>query len=367
LLTSGTLTLSGSNVTVDSDATIASTLLGNSGLTESGGGTLSLTGSGNFGAGTVDIEGGTLGIQNGGGLLDGTGYLGYNLNSNGTVTVSGSGSTWSNSATLYVGESGSGTLLVTSGGGVSSVSGAVIGDQAGSTGLATVSGSGGASTWIDGGNLVVSNSGSGTLKVSLGGGVSDVDGWIADGQGSSGLVGVSGTGTTWTNSGTLYVGESGNGTLRVLNGALVSNSNGSIGDQAGAVGMALVTGSGSTWMNGGDLYVGNSGSGTLVVSAGATAISGGTNGISIGNAAGSEGAVTVTGANSTLNNQASNPLQVKNLLVWCQASSLRKFCRPCRGLSRVGRVSGGSASLHPRLIAGWPSGPIIEGTCLTLH
>jgi hypothetical protein len=50
--------------------------------------------------------------------------------------------------------------------------------------------------------------------------------------------------------------------------------------------------------------------------------------------------------------------RVKARLLWCQASSLRNFRRPCRGVLRVGRVSGGCASLHPRLIAGWPSGPI---------
>jgi T5SS/PEP-CTERM-associated repeat protein/autotransporter-associated beta strand protein len=233
-----------------------------------------VTGSGaawtNSGALYIGESGtGSLVISGGGMVSDLDSYIGNNSSSIGNVTVTGSGSTWTNSGELYIGETGTGSLAITNGAMVSSSGGSIIGDQTGSIGIATVSGSGGASTWTDSGDLIVGGSGTGTMKVSLGGAVSDVNGWIGYAPGSSGLAGVSGSGSAWTNSATLYVGESGTGTLNVLNGATVSTGSGAIiGDQAGSRGVVLVTGSGSTWTEGGDLDVGNSGRGTLVLTNG---------------------------------------------------------------------------------------------------
>jgi len=42
----------------------------------------------------------------------------------------------------------------------------------------------------------------------------------------------------------------------------------------------------------------------------------------------------------------------------CYSGGIRPGCSAAPpGLVRIGRASGGSASLHPRLLSGWPSGP----------
>ena len=332
---------------------ITGTLGGSDGLIKTGTGTLTLAGPANFAAATVSAEYGTLAIQNslvdglgvvgsafsnavvtvsgtgaawttngdlyvgetgslfitGGGVVSNdAGWIGYAPGSSGTVEVDGSGSTWTNDHQVsFVGESGSGALAITGGAAVSGSEGVFIGDQQGSIGLVTVSGSGGTSTLTVGADLFAGYSGTGALKISLGGAVSDINGWIADSAGSSGLVGVSGTGTTWTNSGTLYVGYSGTGTLRVLNGALVSSSGGGIiGSQSGSTGIATVTGNGSTWTNGGNLSVGTSGTGTLVITSGGAVSD--LNGYA-GYGAGS-GSVTVSGSGSEWEN--GSDLQIAN-------------------------------------------------------
>jgi T5SS/PEP-CTERM-associated repeat protein len=240
--------------------------VGGSGLTLSGSSTLTLAGPGNFDGGTVDVVGGTLLVQNtlsdefgvvcnggsgvlanatvsgtgsiwtttetlvigdcgtgsllisgGGGVSDADALLGVNTSSSGSATVTGSGSTWTNSVALFIGESGSGSVLVTGGGLLSTGSGAVIGDQATSVGSASVSGSG--SSWTDGGDLVVSNSGIGTLTIYAGASVSDSNGWIGYSGGSSGTVTLTGKGSQWINSGDLAIGGSGSGLLTLTTGA----------------------------------------------------------------------------------------------------------------------------------------------------
>ena len=90
--------------------------------------------------------------------------------STGTVTVSGSGSTWNNSNSLYVGFNGTGSLTITDGGSVTNIEG-FIGDQSGSTGTVEVSGSG--STWNNTGNLDRRLPWHGHLTIESGGSVTD--------------------------------------------------------------------------------------------------------------------------------------------------------------------------------------------------
>jgi T5SS/PEP-CTERM-associated repeat protein/autotransporter-associated beta strand protein len=288
---------------------VSGNLGGTNGLITSGSGTLTLTGSDDFGDGSVDTENGTLAIQSGGSVFDLTSYIGNNAGSSGLVTVTGSNSTWTGDGDFYVGNSGTGTLLITSGGTVyndNAVSniGATIGENAGSSGMVTVTGSN--SAWIDYGDLYVGDSGSGTLLITSGGTVynfyNNFGATIGENAGSSGLVTVTGTNSTWIDYGGLYVGDSGSGTLLITSGGRVHNTGfgATIGENAGSSGLVTVTGTSSSWADYGDLYVGDSGSGTLLIENGGTVYNFVTDfgatilGATIGENAGSSGLVSVT-------------------------------------------------------------------------
>ena len=312
LLDGGILTLTGSDVTVNSNATIDSEIDSTVGLLVTGAATLTLTGIDNFGAAPVDVEFGTLAIQGAGTVSNNNGYIGNNAGSNGAVTVSGNGATWTINSDLYVGNSGTGTLLISAGGSVSNSDiniGATIGESAGSAGEVTVTGAG--SSWTNTGDLFVGDSGSGTLVISAGGFVTNGDinigATIGNNSGANGTVTVTGTGSSWTDGGDLFVGNSGTGTLFISAGGSVSNSQNnigaSIGQNAGSNGMVTVTGTGSMWTDNGDLFVGDSGTGTLLISAGGSVSNNDISiGATIGQNAGAAGTVTVTGTGSSWTN-----------------------------------------------------------------
>ena len=347
LLTGGTLTLTGSDVTANSNATIASTVqsgdfvAGGSGtLTMTGaatsggdtivgngvGGTMTLSGSnssltvfgdlyvGNSGVGMLSITGGGLVFY--GSQADGFGgTIGENAGANGTLTISGSGSTLDCSYALYLGDFGSGTLQVINGGTVTTGQAdynAIIGNNSGSNGTATVSGNG--STWTITYGLDIGESGSGALVISGGGKVTEdiqqdslTDMFVGDQAGSSGMVTVSGSGSILTLSvnSNLLIGESGSGALLVTNGGTVVNNIPSaggfcvIGDQVDSSGAVTVSGSGSLLENN-ELEVGVYGSGTLSVMSGGTVTVFGVTTIGDETVFGSPGFVTVTGTGSTL-------------------------------------------------------------------
>ena len=153
-------------------------------------------------------------------------------------------------------------------------------------------------------NLIVGQSGVGTLAVQNGGTVTDFGGFIGDLPGSQGTATVSGAGSTWTNTGTIQVGAAAAaaGTLTIENGGMViSMGGGSIGLSPGSVGTVTVTGPRSTWDDGpdGGLNVGSFGSGSLTIANGGTVINNSAFAANIGEFAGSLGTVTVTGAGST--------------------------------------------------------------------
>ncbi|WP_188393613.1 beta strand repeat-containing protein, partial [Glycocaulis alkaliphilus] len=93
-----------------------------------------------------------------------------------------------------------------------------------------------------------------------------------------------------------YVGRlnGDNGTLNISNGGAVSNRIGYIGDAAGSTGAVTVTGAGSQWINSVDVKVGNFGDGTLTISDGGA----------VGRDIGSVGVATVTGTGSEWINSA---------------------------------------------------------------
>ncbi len=109
------------------------------------------------------------------------------------------------------------------------------------------------SSWTNSGDLSVGNSGTGTLTIRNGGTVSNTGlGYLGNNAGSTGTVTVDGAGSTWTNSGDLVVGDSGTGTLTIQNGGAVSNVIGVLGFLAGSTGTATVDGAGSAWTNSGN-------------------------------------------------------------------------------------------------------------------
>ena len=103
------------------------------------------------------------------------------------------------------------------------------------------------------------------------------------------------------------VGGLGTGTLTIQNGGTVnSGGGGSVGLSAGSTGTVTVTGPGSSWNNGpgGGLNIGSFGTGTLTIANGGTVINNTAFAANIGNGAGSQGTVTVTGAGSTWSNSS---------------------------------------------------------------
>src|SRR5262249_1344561 len=137
-------------------------------------------------------------------------------------------------------------------------------------------GSGNASTWTNNGDLVIGQSGTGTLNITGGGRASNVTGYV--GATGTGTVTVSGSSSdsdasAWLNSRDLYVGDEGTGTLNILNGGTVSNAIGLIGNQAGGNGTVIVSGTNgnglaSTWTSAAQINIGYSGTGSLLVQGG---------------------------------------------------------------------------------------------------
>jgi T5SS/PEP-CTERM-associated repeat protein/autotransporter-associated beta strand protein len=155
-------------------------------------------------------------------------------------------------------------------------------------------------------NLAVGLNGTGKLTIQSGT-VTDVFGVVGNLGGSQGTVTVSGAGSTWTNTGTIIVGSLGTGTLTIQNGGTVNSaSGGSVGQSVGSTGTVTVTGPGSSWNNspGGGLNIGSFGTGTLTIANGGTVINNTAFTANIGNGAGSQGTVTVTGADSSWSNSS---------------------------------------------------------------
>ena len=220
-----------------------------------------------------------------------------------------------------------GTLAV-NGGTLNASNTIVLGSTAGSSGTLNIGAGGGASTQ----NLIVGQSGVGTLAVQNGGTLTDFGGFVGNLPGSQGTATVSGAGSTWTNTDTIQVGGLGTGTLTIENGGTVnSGGGGSIGLSAGSTGTVTVTGPGSTWNNspGGGLNIGSFGTGTLTIANGGMVINNTAFAANIGNGAGSQGTVTVTGAGSTWSN--SSGVNIGN---WARARSRLRTA----ALSRAGPI-----------------------------
>ncbi len=165
---------------------------------------------------------GTLAIEGGGSVTNGTAFIGTALGSVGEVTVTGAGSSWT-SASLGVGLGGKGTLTVANGAGVIGGSVVNVGQNAGAEGFLTVTGPGSVFTSISQLAVGVLGNGKGTVIVENGGRVESVFGVIGNASTTEGLMVVHGEGSVWDNTGALRVGFGGTakGTVRIEEGGLV--------------------------------------------------------------------------------------------------------------------------------------------------
>jgi outer membrane autotransporter protein len=154
-------------------------------------------------------------------------------------------------------------------------------------------------------NLAVGQNGTGMLTIQPGGTLLTSFGVVGNLPGGLGTVTVTGAGASWTNTGSIAVGGQGTGTLTIQDGGTVTSAGGSVGLSPGATGTVTVTGPGSTWINGpsGGLNIGSFGTGSLTIANGGTVINHTVlTTANIGNGAGSQGTVRVTGAGSTWSN-----------------------------------------------------------------
>ncbi|MHC4717843.1 MAG: hypothetical protein ACYS5V_12795, partial [Planctomycetota bacterium] len=301
-----------------------------------------------------EIGSGTLGITNGGYVVNGQGYIGFRSASTGAVTVHGPGSRWTNTASFHIGYGGSGALNITGGGRVLSQTHSYIGYSSGSTGHVTVDGAG--SKWTTWRNLHVGHGGSGSLNITNGGEVFvSTDIWVPDYLGSSSAIHFDdGTLTTGdllcasddlTGSGTINAcglvsdvdlvfdathgliqtfkisdnpgqditvnldinsshgsvsmgaGYGGVGTMSISDGRVIGSDDGYVGFESGSTGVVTVDGAGSRWSVS-NLEVGKFGHGTLNITGGGV-VRGFNNGNShIGYKSGSTGVVAVNGGGS---------------------------------------------------------------------
>ena len=174
----------------------------------------------------VGYGNGTLDITNGGTVTDFFGYIAYFPEfpgrSAGTVNVDGAGSNWTSDSTIHVGDSGDGVLNVTNGGAVVNGEG-YLGFNFDSTGTATIDGTD--SSWTNFGFFYVGNNGDGTLDVSNGGAINSFGSfaYIGYAAASTGIATIDGADSLWTNGNGFYIGFNGNGTLKLTNGGAFSN------------------------------------------------------------------------------------------------------------------------------------------------
>jgi T5SS/PEP-CTERM-associated repeat protein len=297
VLTTRVATLSASAATIGDVA-------GSNGTLNVSAGTFNITGSaapsldlfvGNSGTGTLNVTGGAdVNVTAAGADA----WIGRDPGSTGTANVTGAGSTLSVGHDMYISSGGAGTLNVSAGGQVSDIDGA-LGYDTGSPGTVNVSGAG--STWTNSGDLTVGWSTSSALKITSGGQVKSATGHIGQGGNGASVVTVDGTNSAWTNSGDLFIGLYGTtNSLGISGGALVSDASGYIAtNNSGVSGTVTVNGANSHWSNSAALVVADSGNGTLGVTNGGQVDC--ANG-DVGNVAGSNGVVTVDGANSRWTN-----------------------------------------------------------------
>jgi len=241
---------------------------------------------------------GTLSVLNDGELFTNSFFVGNSAGSSGTATITGPQASLNASSTITVGSSGTGSLTVSAGANlVGSAIATTIGSSAGIAGTVTVTGAG--SRWTQTGGMIVGASGVGTFNVQSGGAAATGFANFASAAGSFGTASVSGTGSEWASSGNLTVGNGGEGVLNITTGGHVSSTADAIlGNAAGAQGSVVVSGTDARLDLAGGMTIGNAGTGSLTISNGGQVTSAGS---TIASASTGVGEVTITGAGSSWN------------------------------------------------------------------
>ncbi len=236
---------------------------------------------------------GTLSVEDGGRVWDGTAIVGLLPDATGTVDVSGPNAVWDSVEGLVVGAWGTGHLTISDGGEVWSpevfIGGMpleMIGDDIDpdytptGTGVVTVTGAGSALEVWEAASLYVGYSGTGVLDVNDGGYVESLSAGIGAMPDSNGVAVITDPNSEWNNIGSMFVGGYGTGHLTILNGGEVhigdtlylggfdaeSESFDTVdGVDPNGVGYVTVSGEGSRLEVGGEetLHVGYSGAGML--------------------------------------------------------------------------------------------------------
>lgn len=351
LLISGNITDIGNGGFADADILVsAGGLLSNTNSSFNDTSTITVDGTGSqwINTGTLNLDIGTLTVQNGGSVLagdttmnndlaaqssrvDGTGsalhvgslflgdsgttslvvengatltsestIMGDNLTGNGTITVTGTGSSWTDIDTVWLGWDGAGTLDVLAGG-TASLDSVVLAAFTGSSGALTVDGTGSALNTNDAvvGGVTGIPGGTGTFTVSNGA------------TANIGNLTTYAPGTVTVDGGSLQVTnyDASNGTFNFLDG-MVTIDNGIFTLPTAALTVDSGTGNpllrfdngGTTSATISTLTVADSGSGSVEIAGGSVITS---NSGTIGNATGSTGTATVDGLGSSWTNTGS--------------------------------------------------------------
>jgi T5SS/PEP-CTERM-associated repeat protein len=223
-----------------------------------------------------DGGGGSLTISNGATMSTGgafgvshDGALGVDAtSSNNRALITGSGSVLNCADNVYVGLNGPGNnLVINNGGRVMDTTGYVGSNPGSDNNRALVAGT--HSVWTNSADMYVGDFSVGnSLMISNGGWVFNGDGYLGRATGSdSNSVVVTGAGSVWTNSSYVYVGCYGAGnSLTIDNGGRVSDGTCLIGYDANSFNnQALVTGTGSVLSNITATFVGYFGSSNNLV------------------------------------------------------------------------------------------------------
>jgi len=202
---------------------------------------------------------------------------------------------------LMVGESGTGTLTIQNGAVVASDHGFLgLNEGVGYFGSGTVLVTGTNSTWNTDAGLVIGVEGAGLLSIEAGGRVNSFTGSIGQlTTDATGEVTVTGADSTWINEELLLIGINGSGSLTIADGGSVTNTDANMAFNTGSSASVTVTGAGSQWNNSQSLDVGLSGMADLTIADGGSVTN---TSARIAVNADSTSTVTVTGAGSTWTN-----------------------------------------------------------------
>ncbi|MEM7311542.1 MAG: hypothetical protein AAF497_00180 [Planctomycetota bacterium] len=256
---------------------------------------------------------GSLNVNNGGRVdVTGIGNLSTGFLESGTGNIALDAGVANVGSRIYVGQRGTGTFSATNGSSVTSELQFVLGDEAVAAGTATFDNS---TLNVTNSNhdLIVGRQGLGQITVTNGSTVTIANDILIGTESmlDNRLVVTGGstvsTGTRFGDD--ILVGDTGNGTLIVSESSVLTTRNLNIGTYAGSNGSMILEGAGTT-ANLGFLFVANSGTGDLTVSGGATMNLETTESpvanLTVGDDTSSMGLMTITGSDAD-----GNPSQVR--------------------------------------------------------